>query len=76
MQSFSAESPIPISLLWEQLVLGEKMHLQLIAPAITYLLPGAINHLNLILSVQVLNFICGEVVPGTVGCTLSLCTCK
>lgn len=31
-----AEFPIPISLLWEQLVSGEKLHLQLIAPAITY----------------------------------------
>lgn len=34
--TFGAEFLIPISLLWEQLVSGEKLHLQLIAPAITY----------------------------------------
>lgn len=33
---FNAEFPNPLSLLWEQLVSGEKLHLQLIAPAITY----------------------------------------
>lgn len=41
-----------------------------------YLLPGAISHLNLILSVQVFNCICEEVIPDTVSCALSLCTCN
>lgn len=41
-----------------------------------YLLPGTISHLNLILSVQVFNFICEEVIPDRVSCGLSLCTCN
>lgn len=41
-----------------------------------YLLPGAISHLNLILSVQVFDFVFEEVIPDTVSCALSLCTCN